>query len=103
MTGCYTSHHPKNRTRHRNLDSPLPLQQRTLLLLDQRLDHAQALHVADVFVDILALGQRFLRLVEVVAAYGQVLPSIVFLVGATEREVGLHLEVRREIGGDEEL
>lgn len=103
LTGCYTSYRPKDRTRHRYLGSPLPLQQRAALLLNQRFDHPQALHITSVFVNFHALGQRLLRRIEVVAAYCQVFPRLFFLVGATEREVGFHLEVWWQIGGEEEL
>jgi hypothetical protein len=47
----------------------------------------QALHVTSVLVNALALGQRFPRQIEVVAAHGKVLPRLIFLVGGAEREV----------------
>jgi len=83
--------------------SLLALLQRAPLLLDHGLNRQQALDIAGVFVDILVLGQRLLRRVEVEASHSQILPRLVFLVCAAEREVGLQLVVRREVGGMEEL
>jgi hypothetical protein len=65
----------------------LPLHQRAPLLSNQNFDQMQALHVTSVLVNALALGQRFPRQIEVVAAHGKVLPRLIFLVGGAEREV----------------
>lgn len=50
--------------------SLLPLLQGAPLLFEYRLNRLQALDIAGIIVDILALGQRLLRRVEMVAAYG---------------------------------
>jgi hypothetical protein len=83
--------------------SLLPLLQGATLLFEYRLNRLQALDIAGIIVDILALGQRLLRRVEMVTAYSQILPRLVFLVCAAEREVCLQLVVRWEVRGMEEF
>jgi len=84
------------------IHSLLPLLHRPPLFLNQHLDLPQALHIPSIFVNVHAVGQRPLRLVEVVAAHSQVVPAIVF-VGGAERQVSLHFVVEWDIGADDEF
>jgi hypothetical protein len=80
----------------------LPLPQRAPLFSNQSLDHLQALYIASVFVNALALSQHLLRLAKVVPTHGKVLPRLVFLVGGAECDMGFELVVGWETRGEEE-